>query len=215
MNLATFDPAGQSRATIIAAQKALRKVKCYNGDLDADWGDWCRAGQYLFNRMTASGGRIAKFVNRSPVLINPDGSWELVGPGNVDGDGSGGNAEHDPDFQPDTTYHLNGKPLNARTTAFMVATRDEMDEVPGRNLGAKSRLTNIETGASVDTVVGDEGGPEDDGEMSIYAAGAVGVDANPVTGGESRPIIHYQVWPGVEAVIVIEGETVTCPLQAL
>ena len=205
MDLSTFNYKSASTSDILSAQKALRTAKCYNGDLDGDWGDHCKAGMLTWQKMQSTGGYIAKFVHRSPILVIPgdgDGGktciW-WIGPAMIDSDGSGGNLEHDPFFQPRTSLRVDGKSLNARQVPFLVMTLGEMDEVSEKVLGSSARITNIETGDCTPGVVGDVGGEQDDGEISIFAATQVSVPCSPTTGGQRRPIIQYEVWPGLAA----------------
>ena len=199
-----------------AAQTLLRAAKCYNGTIDGNFGYFSRAALYTWNVVQANRGTFLRFVARSAVFGFPavgeaPAYFGWTGPGNVDGDG-GENVEHDPCWQPDTSLHYDGRPINSREVPGLVVTIGEIEEVPGVVLGAESSVTNIETGKTVQTVVYDTGGPEDDGEMSIQAAIRVGgVDPNPVTGGQPHPIFWYQVAPDNRANV----DGIEYPLTAL
>lgn len=205
MNLLTFNLAHATYSDVIDAQKALRKAKCYNGALDGRFGDYCRAGLYTYRKLIETGGRIAGFNNRSAILLYPHpGEVEFkfmgwCGPATIDGDGSGGNEEHDPCFQPDTSLHHEGRAINSRCVPGIVMTIEEIKEMPGICLGAKSSATHIESGIKVDTVVYDTGGPEDDGEVSIRTGALLGLNPSPIKGGTQHPVIWYEVEPGVPA----------------
>ena len=217
MNLATFNFRTATSDDIYAAQKQLRAVSCYNGGLDRDWGDWCKAGLYVYQQMQSRGGYIAKFVNRSPILVIPgdgDGGRTRVcwpGPAEADGDG-GPNIENDPCWQPDTSLHHDGHPINSRVVEGIVMTIGEIDAVKEICLGAQAWIRNIETETDLSpAVVYDTGGSEDDGEMSIAACKKHGIPWNPRTGGTTRPIMWYEVEPGTPAVV----DNTTFSLQAL
>lgn len=131
---------------------------------------------------------------------NPE-HFSFIGPMMIDGDGSGGNLEHDPDFQPDTTLHHSGHALNARTVPFAVAPPCVIHGTKGRVMGCKGRITRISTGQSVDVVWADIGPHSKAGEASISAAAALGVPASPTTGGDERFDYRYEGWPDDPALI--------------
>ena len=127
----------------------------------------------------------------------------------IDGDGSGGNKENDPDFQPDTTYHLQGIALNSRTVPFIVLPPQVIKSVNPVVMGCECRLFNGVTQRSCVAIVGDIGPHSKLGELSIRAADLLGIPSNPRTGGESRHVIQYSVFPGEQATI----DGITYPLQ--
>jgi hypothetical protein len=119
----------------------------------------------------------------------------------IDADGSGGNLFSDPDFQPDTSLHYKGEPLNANEVPYVVVPPIIIQRTVGVVLGCICRVTNLNTGVVVTAVVGDVGPRSKIGEGSIQLARLVGIPENPRTGGDSRPIIHYQIWPGMPATV--------------
>lgn len=64
----------------------------------------------------------------------------------VDADGSGGNPYHDPYFQPDTSYHLNGKALNPHKVPFIVVPSSIIKAVKPVVLGCRAKMTYLKTG---------------------------------------------------------------------
>jgi hypothetical protein len=68
-------------------------------------------------------------------------------------------------------------------------------------LGCKAKVTNTRNGKSVGSIVGDMGPLMKIGELSMAAARAIGINADPKRGGESDHIIQYELWPGQAAVI--------------
>lgn len=122
----------------------------------------------------------------------------------IDGDGSGP-SHGDPDFQPDTTLHFQGKPLNADWDAFVVVPAPLIVSVVPVVLGARCTLRNTLNGMTCEAVVADVGPSSKLGEASIACARALGIPSSPTKGGDSRKIIEYEIWPGVPA--VVDGRT--------
>jgi len=154
----------------------------------------------------------------SPVLVYPDeGRIHWVAGMNIDVDGSG-ESHGDPYYQPDTTLHLNGKPLNADVDRYIVVPPQiiqyaelnlgvERDPESGKFkesrivLGCQARANNRVTRQTSDAVVGDIGPKTKIGEASRALALAVGINGDPVRGGESAHIIEYDIWPNKAAVV--------------
>jgi hypothetical protein len=136
------------------------------------------------------------------VWDNLDGSYKFTSGFEVDGDGSGGNLENDPDFQDTTSLRdVNGNALNARTVPWMVLPPQPMRAVVPTCLGCRGQLRRTDTGLIVPCVVADEGPMNKAGEGSIHLAALAGVDSNPVIGGDSNPIYEWTFWPGQAALI--------------
>lgn len=143
-------------------------------------------------------------------VLRQDGELFFVADADIDCDGSGGNPENDPWFQPDTTYHYQGKALNAYEVPFIVVPKSIIRAVPGIVLGCKARITYIKTGLSTDCIVGDIGPSKKLGECSPCAAARVNMNASAINGGEdSYDGVLYQLWPGQAATI----DGISYPLQ--
>jgi hypothetical protein len=127
----------------------------------------------------------------------------------IDCDGSGGNPDGDPYFQPDTSLHHNGKALNAYEVPFIVVPPAVINCVGPVVLGCMAAVINLETGDSTPAVVGDVGPGDKIGEASCECADRVGLDGNPNHGGCDENCIRYMIWPGVPA----EVDGVTYALQ--
>jgi hypothetical protein len=126
----------------------------------------------------------------------------FIADADIDCDGSGGNPDHDPCFQPDTTLHgPDGRALNAYQVPFVVVPPLVCQKTRGMVLGSECLITHTLTRRQVLCVVGDMGPTSKIGELSVAAARAIGVPSNPVTGGESRKIIDYEIRVGKAAVI--------------
>ncbi|HEU5239332.1 MAG TPA: hypothetical protein VFU37_19535 [Pyrinomonadaceae bacterium] len=137
-------------------------------------------------------------------IISASGSETVhfVADADIDADGSGGNPDHDPCFQPNTTLHgPDGRALNAYQVPFVVVPPLVCQKTRGMVLGSECLVTHTLTRRQVLCVVGDLGPTSKIGELSVAAARAIGVPPNPVTGGESRKVIDYEIRVGKPAVI--------------
>lgn len=120
---------------------------------------------------------------------------EFVADMDIDNDGSGGNPEHDPYHQDDTTLHdPQGRPLDAYHVPFIVVPPVICQETRGRVLGSQARVENTHTGEVCDAVVGDIGPRKKIGEASPACAKLLSVNPNARTGGEERHIIRYTIF---------------------
>ena len=140
-----------------------------------------------------------------------DGRCWMVADADIDCDGSGGNPDHDPYFQPDTSLHDHeGKALNAYTVPFIVLPPAAMLGVTGRVLGCRARVHYLETGKIAEAVVGDQGPRLKVGELSVECARRLGMPSNPNAGGcQDFSLVLYEWWPGFPAVV----DGVIYPLQ--
>lgn len=141
---------------------------------------------------------------KSPVIEETDGEAigkvHFVADFDVDVDGRG-SSHGDPCYQPDTSLHFEGKPLNSDEDYFMVVPGDLPEMVKGIVLGCQGKVTNLRNGKSKPCVVGDLGPTSKDGEGSRILAIDLGINPSPVNGGEDNAVILYEFWPGVPAVV--------------
>lgn len=142
------------------------------------------------------------------VYANPT-HIEATTKADIDDDGAGGNFWNDPDFQPDTTEHVAGQPLNAETTPYNVVPAAIIDAVEETVMGCLCQATNTQTGQEIDTVTADRGPAHKLGEVSPATAQSIGLPPSGLDGGTSDDIILYRWFPGIPAVI----NGVTYPLQ--
>lgn len=131
----------------------------------------------------------------------------FFGDADIDADGSGGNPYNDPYFQPDTTYHFQGKALNSELTNFIVVPPVVVSGVAPVVLGCHARVTDFTTGKRAIAVVGDLGPTFKVGEVSIALARELGIPWHPVTGGLQEFRFFYELWPGTPA--TVHGVTYT------
>jgi len=142
----------------------------------------------------------------TPVSIyqKPDGSYVCFQSDlDVCNDGSGP-SHGDPDYQPQNAYYNGGKFLNADVDKYIVIPPQIRSMVPGVVMGCQGCLTNLDTGAKHDAVVGDIGPKSKTGEAAYCLAKIV----NPTithNSGDKRLIYMYELWPDVPA--VVNGKT--------
>lgn len=121
----------------------------------------------------------------------------FVADADIDCDGSGGNPENDPYFQPETSYKLNDVSLDAYNVPFIVVPKSVINSVGSVVLGCRAKATYHKTGLSCDCIVGDVGPTRKLGELSVAAARAIGMPDSPNFGGDdSYNAVTYEMWPG-------------------
>lgn len=129
-----------------------------------------------------------------------DGSIFFIADFDVDCDG-GSNPEHDPYWQPNTSLHYNGKPIDAETVSGIVVPGWLLRSVGPIVLGCKARCTYLANMKSYDAVVHDTGPLTKNGEGTPYLAKKLGINPNPNYGGEDNNIVLYELWPGIPAIV--------------
>lgn len=139
------------------------------------------------------------------VFEESDGRVHWTGKMAIDCDGSGGNPDGDPDFQPDTTLHHNGRAINAQTVPFIVVPPGVRKGVRGVVMGCQAKVTNLSNGRSAMAVVADVGPMHKIGEGSPALAVLLGLDGNARHGGTDEHIIQMEIFPGIPASVA--GET--------
>jgi hypothetical protein len=137
-------------------------------------------------------------IGQTPVYKISDGSYLYLAGMDIDGDGSGGNPENDPDFQESTTYQPS---QNARTVPGIVIPGILQRSVSGVVIGCKARVTHVLTGFRTDAVAADIGPDDKIGEAFIRTAQILGIPSSPVSGGTQEPLFLYEFWPGIPAVV--------------
>ena len=138
-------------------------------------------------------------IDGVPVNQYDDGSVSWLSHMMVDSDGAPGNPGNDPDWQPDTTLHHNGHPIDANSVPYIVVPPAVIQGVKGIVLGCQSEVHNTFTGATTPAVVADVGPHHKIGEASMECARRVGVNSSPTKGGTDSKIIQYTIWPGKPA----------------
>ena len=143
---------------------------------------------------------LIKTIKGVPIILDDDNVIRFTADADIDSDG-GPNVDNDPYWQPDTTLHHNGLPINAQTVPFAVIPIGVLNKVKGLGLGCKVIVTNALNGRSAVGVLADLGPTFKVGEISPAMARLIGVNPDSVRGGESRNVIRYEVFLDVPAVV--------------
>jgi len=144
--------------------------------------------------------RVLATIEGGDIILHSDGVIRFMGNFDIDGDG-GPNIDHDPCWQPDTSLHHNGKPINSQTVPYVVIPLGILEKVGPIGLGCMCIITNTITKKSANAVLADLGPSRKDGEGSAELARRIGLSGNARTGGEDRRIILYEIHIGVPALI--------------
>jgi hypothetical protein len=123
----------------------------------------------------------------------PEISW--IAKASIDGDGTGP-SHGDPDYQDDTSLHEKHAALDADTDIYAVVPPEIRDCVEEPVLGCQGFATYA--GKSSPFVVGDIGGANNLGEISIALAKALNIPWSPTTGGVAEGV-SYMIHPGQPA----------------
>lgn len=142
--------------------------------------------------------KIIAIIENERIILDNTGRVSYHSKAAIDVDGSGP-AHNDPDYQNDTSLHLNGKPLNADLDCYIVVPPAIIHGVLPVVLGCQARVTY--KGKFHAAVVGDISPKTKLGELSRALAIALGIPPSPVSGGEDDHIVGYELWPGKAAVV--------------
>lgn len=127
-----------------------------------------------------------------------DGTIRVRARCRIDNDGTG-NSHGDKYHQSDTSLHFRGQPLNADVDHYVVIPVAIARAVKGKVLGCRVTVVNTTNGKSDECVCGD-GGPNDrSGEVAEITAETLGVNPDPVRGGDDRPLFDYVYYPDTPA----------------
>lgn len=142
--------------------------------------------------------RVIAFLKgcETPITENDDTTVTWEGKADIDGDGVG-LSHGDPGYQSDTRLHYKGKALNSDTDYYAVAPPELVEGVEGIVIGCSVTLEYL--GSKVNCVCGDLGPRGKAGEISIAAAGALGIPRSPISGGVSKGV-SYTFRPGIAAI---------------
>lgn len=142
-------------------------------------------------------------IEGSPIerVLKDDGTEivTFIAKAAVDNDGSGGNPERDPDFQPETSLKNHGRSLNAEIEPFVVVPLAIIRGTKGKVLGSLVLCSNQENGKRARGVVGDIGPAGKLGEVSVAMARMLGLSGSPLSGGTDAKVIEYTIYVGQAA----------------
>ncbi len=134
------------------------------------------------------------------ITEHDDGSVTWKAKMAIDNDGSD-NRQGDPYWQPDTTLHHNGQPIDSEAVPGVVVPPLIIRSVPGIVMGCRALVLNTRTGEDAEAVVFDVGPKRKLGEGSPELARRIGVNPSAINGGEDAHVIEYRIWPGTAAVV--------------
>lgn len=139
--------------------------------------------------------KIIATIENEQITEHDDGTVRYTAKAAIDCDGSG-SSHGDPYYQPDTSLHLNGAPLNADVDKYIVVPPAIIQGVKGTVLGCLAHVRNSRNDKDTFAVVGDIGPRKKLGEISCACAAAIGLDPSPTHGGTDAHVIEYTLWPG-------------------
>src|SRR5216110_1052423 len=131
-------------------------------------------------------GRIIANIEGCDIIEWQDGSVSWTAKMAIDSDGAPGNPGDDPCWQPDTTLHYNGSPVNSNSVPYIVVPPAIIQGVTGIVLGCQAEVIHDKTGNKTDAVVADVGPHKKLGEASMECARRVGVNPSPTHGGTEQ-----------------------------
>lgn len=126
----------------------------------------------------------------------------------IDDDGSN-NIWHDPDWNPDTSLHYLGRPVDAASIPYIVVPPLILLSVKEIVLGCQAFVTYA--GETTSAVVADIGPHKKLGEISVECARRILIPESPTRGGVESHIVDYVIIPGQAAVV----DGITYPLQSI
>lgn len=107
-----------------------------------------------------------------------------------------------------TAYHFKDIPkdnsrayVDSETVPYIVVPPQILNFPSESVLGCRCRATNNLLGQSCYGIVADIGPRNKIGEISIAMARSIGIPHSPRVGGEDRPVVLYELWPGVHGFI--------------
>lgn len=150
------------------------------------------------------------------VFVEDDGECWFIADCDINRDGLGenikGTPEYDPDFQPDTAYHFNGKPIDPYKVSGITLPTELIRKVIPVVLGCKASIYYFETELETPAIVNDIGPSFKLGEATPKAAYNIGMNPSPTKGGEDDyNKVMFRWWPGKQITI----DDITYPLQKL
>jgi hypothetical protein len=139
--------------------------------------------------------KVIETIEGHDVILEDDGRITYTAKAAIDADGSGPSLG-DPDFQSNTSLHLDGKALDATKVRYIVVPPSIISAVTPRVLGCQAHVSF--QGKTVDAVVGDVGPRHKIGEISVKCAQDLGIPHSPTKGGVPLGV-HYEIKPGQAA----------------
>jgi len=157
-------------------------------------------GQQIAN--TISGAPPVTDANGAPGFGSPqdssqfgDASFTANSVAKIDTDGDPSEQGYDPNWNAQTSGHIDGQPVNSAQYAYVVMSPDQM-AASGAQIGDWAQVTNNATGQTVWARVEDVGPPGGTGEISEATATAVGIQFQQNSWTVGNPTVTVQVYAG-------------------
>ena len=116
----------------------------------------------------------------------------------IDTDGDPSEQGYDPNWNPQTSGHIDGQPVNSADYAYVVMSQAQM-AASGAQIGDWAQVTNNATGQTVWARVEDVGPPGGIGEISEACATAVGIQFQKNSWTVGSPSVTVQVFSGTKS----------------
>ena len=117
----------------------------------------------------------------------------------IDTDGDPSAQGYDPNWNPQTSGHIDGQPVNSAEYAYVVMSQTQM-AASGAQIGDWAQVTNNATGQTVWARVEDVGPPGGTGEISEACATAVGIQFQKNSWTVGNPSVTVQVFSGTKSI---------------
>jgi hypothetical protein len=117
----------------------------------------------------------------------------------IDTDGDPSEQGFDPNWNAQTSGHIDGQPVNSAEYAYVVMSQAQMAS-SGAQIGDWAQVTNNATGQTVWARVEDVGPPGGTGEISEACATAVGIQFQQNSWTIGNPSVTVQVYSGTKSI---------------
>jgi hypothetical protein len=117
----------------------------------------------------------------------------------IDTDGDPSEQGYDPNWDAQTSGHIDGQPVNSAEYAYVVMSQAQM-AASGAQIGDWAQVTNSETGQTVWARVEDVGPPGGTGEISEACATAVGIQFQQNSWTIGSPSVTVQIYSGTKSI---------------
>lgn len=151
-------------------------------------GDW--GTEFLANGGLTKTGKIKESWAKNVFILDPKTGEPKIFPGSV-------LASKTWYKHPNRLETSRDAYLDSETEDYIVVPPLIISGVKGVVRGSKAKVSY--NGKTVNAVVGDKGPAKKTGEISISLARKLGIPFSPKTGGIDKPVVFYEIWPGIAA----------------
>jgi hypothetical protein len=137
----------------------------------------------------------------SPQDVSPFGTatFSASSIAKIDTDGDPAEQGFDPNWNAQTSGHIDGQPVNSTEYAYVVMSQAQM-AASGAQIGDWAQVNNNATGQTVWARVEDVGPPSGTGEISEACATAVGIQFQQNSWTIGNPSVTVQVYSGTKSI---------------